>query len=224
MAFQVPLTEQKVKPHQVTALHLVAGFALLALAAIGLLVNNTVMTLPGAGTIEEQKVTIEKFDTLDIGLSITMGLSIVILFAALFRNKWLRKPSINKVFRIGELLILAAAAVYLLTLNLTVPAVVFGILAATMIFSLTWETGKDTRLYVQVRDQGISLPVTSRRRSVAWLEVEKVLLRHGTITINCVDNRMYQWVTAANDINVEEFEAYCDALIQAAMKDRKKDW
>ena len=224
MAFQVPLTEQKVKPHQVTALHLVAGFALLALAAIGLLVNNTVMTLPGAGTIEQQKVTIEKFDTLDIGLSITMGLSIVILFAALFRNKWLRKPSINKVFRIGELLILAAAAVYLLTLNLTVPAVVFCILAATMIFSLTWETGKDTRLYVQVRDQGISLPVTSRRRSVAWLEVEKVLLRHGTITINCVDNRMYQWVTAANDINVEEFEAYCDALIQAAMKDRKKDW
>src|SRR5690606_17000984 len=187
-------------------------------------VNNTVMTLPGAGTIEQQKVTIEKFDTLDIGLSITMGLSIVILFAALFRNKWLRKPSINKVFRIGELLILAAAAIYLLTLNLTVPAVVFGILAATMIFSLTWETGKDTRLYVQVRDQGISLPVTSRRRSVAWLEVEKVLLRHGTITINCVDNRMYQWVTAANDINVVEFEAYCDALIQAAMKDRKKDW
>lgn len=224
MAFQVPLTEQKVKPHQVTALHLVAGFALLALAAIGLLVNNTVMTLPGAGTIEEQKVTIEKFDTLDIGLSITMALSIIILFAALFRNKWLRKPSVNKVFRIGELLILAAAAIYLLTLNLTVPAVVFGILAATMIFSLTWETGKDTRLYVQVRDQGISLPVTSRRRSVAWLEVEKVLLRHGTITINCVDNRMYQWVTAANDINVDEFEAYCDALIQAAMKDRKKDW
>ena len=224
MAFQVPLTEQKVKPHQVTALHLVAGFALLALAAIGLLVNNTVMTLPGAGTIEQQKINIQKFDMLDAGLSVTMALSIIILFAALFRNKWLRKPAINKLFRIGELLILSAVAIYLLTLNLTVPAVVFGILAATMIFSLTWETGKDTRLYVQIRDQGISLPVTSRRRSVAWLEVEKVLLRHGTITINCVDNRMYQWVTAANDIDVEELEAYCDALIQAAMKDRKKDW
>ena len=70
MAFQIPLAEQKVKPHQVTALHLVVGFALLAFSAIGFLVNNTVMTIPGAATIEQQKASIGKFDTVDTILTI----------------------------------------------------------------------------------------------------------------------------------------------------------
>lgn len=224
MAFQIPLAEQKVKPHQVTALHLVVGFALLAFSAIGFLVNNTVMTLPGAGSIEQQKATIGKFDTADMILTAVMAISIIILFASLFRNKWLRQPHINKTFRAGELLSLSAIAVYMLVLQLQVPAALFGLLAATIIFSLFWENGKTTQLNVGVQDDGIKLPMTSRRRHINWTEIEKVLLRHGTITINCTDNRMYQWVTVKNEVDTNKFEAYCDAHIEAARKHRKAEW
>jgi len=224
MAFEIPLAEQKVKPHQVTALHLVAGFAFFAFSALGLLINNTVMTLPDSAPIEQQQATIHIFDATDTALSLTMGISIIILFAALFRNKWLRQPKVNKLFRVGEMLTAGTIAIYMLTIQYNVPAGLFGVLAITIIFSLFWETGKNTNITVTFNENGIKLPVTSRRRNISWDETEKVLLRHGTVTINCVDNRMYQWVAAQHSINSAIFEAYCDAHIEAEKHKRGKDW
>lgn len=224
MAFEIPLAEQKVKSHQVTALHLIAGFALLAFSAIGLLVNNTVMTLPGSAPIEQQEITIQQFDNIDIGLSAVMGISAIILFAGMFRNKWLRKPANNRIFRILELIVLAAISIFMLTKQYNVPAALFGLLAATIVFSLFWESGKKTNTSVLFTDSGTKLPVTSRRRHLNWHEIEQVLLRHGTITINCIDNRLYQWITTKHDTDVNAVEAYCNAMIEAAKKDRKADW
>lgn len=224
MAFEIQLAEQKVKSHQVTALHLIAGFALLAFSAIGLLVNNTVMTLPGSAPIEQQEITIQQFDNIDTGLSIVMAISAVILFAGMFRNKWLRKPANNRIFRIIELIVLAAISIFMLTKQYNVPAALFGLLAATIVFSLFWESGKKTNTSVLFTDSGIKLPVTSRRRQINWTEVEKVLLRHGNVTINCVDNRLYQWVVAGQHADVTAFEAYCHAQIEAARKSRMAEW
>lgn len=224
MKFEIPLAEQKVKPHQVTALHLVTGFALLALSALGLLVNNTIMTLPGSAPIDIQKVSIQEFDSVDTALSVIMAISILILGAAMFRNKWLRRPGINKIFRVIELLIITTISIYLLSLQLNVPAALFGLLAATIVFSLFWEGSNNKNITIIFSEEGIRLPITSRRRSISWDEAEKVILRHGTVTINCTDNRMYQWVTAQQDTDPAAFEAFCYAMIETKRKDRKNDW
>lgn len=225
MLFEIPLVGQKVKPHQVTALHLVVGFALLACSAIALLINNTVLPLPDAAAPEVQKVQIEELDAIDISASVIMVFSIIILAAALFRNKWLRSESINKTFRFAELMLLVIIAGYLVMIQYNVLAAIFGLLAATIVFALNWEAKNNSVILITVNEDGIKPPVSLRRRSIKWMEVESALLRHGTFTVNCTDNRLYQWMTAANEIDPEIFEAYCMAQIEAAKKNRTgSDW
>lgn len=224
MAFQIPLAEQKVKPHQVTALHLVTGFALLAFSAIALLVNNSMATMGEPAFLAAQQAKIEQFDSIDLASTLIMVISIIILLSALFRNKWLRQPHINKIYRVVELVLLAAVAVFLLTITYNIPAAIFGVLAATIVFSLFWETNKGVSLSVHINERGIDLPVTSRRRHINWTEVDNVILRHGTITINCADGRMHQWVTAQHSLDADGLEAFSHAHIEAKKKDREKDW
>lgn len=222
MQFDIPLAEQKVKPHQVTALHLLVAFALLAASAIALLINNEMVILPGNGSVTNP----QNFDVMDTAATAIMLFSITTLLAGLFRNRWLRSSTVNKTFRITELICVVTVAIYLLVIEFHILAVLFGILAATIVFSFFWESGKNARsLHVSVDDSNIKLPITSRRRTINWAETEKVMLRHGTLTISCINNRMYQWMTAINDVDREIFEAYCDAQIEAAKKNRKKyDW
>lgn len=221
MQFEIPLAEQKVKPHQVTALHLLAAFALLAASAIALLLNNNMIVIPG----KEAPVN-TAFDTTDMVSSILMSFSLVVILAALFRNRWLRSDKVNRLFRIAELLGCAVVGIYLTAIMFYILAAMFGILAATIGFSIIWESDKRSRsLSIIINDSIIRLPATSRKRTIHWGETERVMLRHGTITINCLNNRMYQWITAPNDIDNSVFEAYCNAQIEAAKKDRKKyDW
>ncbi len=221
MVFNIPLAEEKVKPHQVTALHLVMGFALLGASAFALLLNNLTIKGPDGQPIDLGSPT---FDLIDGTASLVMIMSIIIIISALFRNKWLRSEQVNKTFRILELGATIIAAMYLLTIDANVPAAVFLLLAGTVVFSLVWEGGRIKKLSVEITEQGIKPPMNLKRRNINWAEVDKVLLRHGNLTINCADNRMYQWTTSKHDTDTEIFEAFCDAQIAAAKKLRKEDW
>ena len=219
MEFIIPLTEQKVKPHQVTALHLVVGLALLAWSAITLLINNVVVD--AINSEATQGVTIEQSGTLDITGGTVMVISLIIIASALFRNKWLRTATVNIAFRVIELLLLLAISIHLIAIQFNILAAVFGLLAATVVFALFWENGKNKTLTVTITDKGVAPPLS--RKNISWPEVESALLRHGALTINCVDNRLYQWVTDTHDINQQEFEAYCLAQIEAGKKHRTND-
>lgn len=224
MNFEIPLSAQKVKPHQVTALHLIIALALIGGSAIALMLNNTVIELPDGTSADVQKVTIEKFDLIDLSSTVTLLIGTFILFSALFRNRWLTSTTVNRTYRIIELAVLAIICACLLFLEFTIPALLFGILAATVIFALSQEKNEDKYVTVLVDDTGIHLPGL-RNKYIRWTETEQVLLRHGALTINCVDNRLYQYVTSAHTIDKEVFEAYCSSQIEAAKADRKKyDW
>jgi len=221
MVFNIPLAEQKVKPHQVTALHLVMGFALLGASALALLLNNLTIKGPNGEPIDLGSST---FDIVDGTASLVMLFSVIIIIMALFRNKWLRSDKVNRAFRILELGAAIIAAMYLLTIDANVPAAIFVLLAGTVVFSLVWEGSATKTLSVEINEQGIKPPMNLKRRNINWVEVDKVLLRHGNLTINCADNRMYQWTTSKHDTDTEIFEAFCDAQIEAAKKLRKEDW
>lgn len=220
MTFDIPLAEQKVKPHQVTALHLVAGFALLGASALAFLLNN--LTLPG---INGKPIHFGSpaFGWVDGFIAVAIILSLVIIISALFRNKWLRSAKVNMAFRLIELLAAVVAAIYLLSIELNTPAAIFGVLAATIAYSLFLENSNAKSLFVTINEQGIKLPFASRRRNLNWVEVDQVLLRHGNLTINCANNRMYQWTAGQHDIDIETFEAFCNALIEAGKKKRVTD-
>lgn len=221
MVFEVPLAEQKVKRHQVTALHLMIGFALVASAAFIIAMFFTFKIEPFTWVAIEDisKVNVHA-ELLPEYLLIAAGL--VILFLAMFRNKWLLQTKNNKAVRGFELALCIGLSIYALITNATVMGGIFGVLAAAVVFSFFVENSGSEKSKVIFDDEGIKLPVSSRRRSLDWAEVDKVLLRYGTLTIDCIDNRLYQWMTSEHDIDSGSFEAFCSNLVTASIADRKK--
>lgn len=224
MAFEIPLAEQKIKPHQVTALHLMIGFALLAAGAFILFVFSSMMLMPFRWDEIAKDSTVNMHSILWPEY-IMMAAGLTILFISLLKNKWLLKPGNNKIIRVVELALCAVIAGYSLYTNAMVLAGMFGILSLAIIYSFYAENTGGQQIAVVIDENGINLPMNVRRRRINWAETEKVLLRHGTLTINCLDNRLYQWITTQNNIDTTAFEAFCIAHIEAAQKDRKKyDW
>lgn len=200
------------------------GFALLAAGAFIIFVFSemalmpfTWAQLPKEGAVNMHSILWPEY--------IMMGTGLMILFIALLKNKWLLTPGNNKIIRVIELLLCAAIAGYSLYTNAMVLAGMFGILSLAIIYSFYAENTGGQQTAVVIDENGINLPMNVRRRHINWAETEKVLLRHGTLTINCLDNRLYQWITTQNNIDTTAFEAFCIAHIEAAQKDRKKyDW
>ncbi len=224
MTFEIPLAEQKIKPHQVTALHLMAGFALVAAGAFIIFVFTGMMLMPFRwdeiakdSSLNMHKVLLPEY------LMIAAGL--IILFLSFFKNKWLLRPRNNKTIRIFELVFCAAIAGYSLYTNAMVLAGMFGILSVAIVYSFFAENAGARPVTVVIDEKGIRLPMSVRRRHINWAETEKVLLRHGTLTISCLDSKLYQWITTPNDTDSTILEAFCHAHIEAAQKDRKNyDW
>ncbi|MBW7913638.1 MAG: hypothetical protein H3C54_08085 [Taibaiella sp.] len=224
MTFEIPLAEQKIKPHQVTALHLMIGFALLAAGAFIIFVFSEMALIPFTWA-QLPKESAGNMHSILWPEYIMMGAGLMILFISLLKNNWLLKPGNNKIIRAVELALCAVIAGYSLYTNAMVLAGMFGILSIAIIYSFYAENTRGQQPAVVINENGINLPMNVRRRHINWAETEKVLLRHGTLTINCLDNRLYQWITTQNNVDTTTFEAFCIAHIEAAQKDRKKyDW
>ncbi|RYE23176.1 MAG: hypothetical protein EOP51_11400, partial [Sphingobacteriales bacterium] len=88
MVFELPLTEQRVKTHQVTALHL-----LVALAAIGAGAVLSHFYAPAAVW----------------GIAV-LAAGVVLMLVAMFRNKWLLKKNTNRIVRVFELMAMLCLA------------------------------------------------------------------------------------------------------------------
>ncbi len=201
MTFQLPVAEEKVKPHQVTGLHLLSAFV-----------------IGGTGTLFYLLYPSSR----PAGAAM-MGVGALLLILALFRNKWLVRPATTRVLRIVELLVLVSAALYTGLQHKWIPTLVPGSLAIAVLFALFWENGADT-LQILVSKEGIKLPLTSRRRFVHWYEVEQVLLRYGVLTIDCFDNRLFQYKVLPEGVDKDLFEEYCNTNITASIDKREKDW
>lgn len=200
------------------------GFALIATGAFIIFVFSSMMLTPFSWQPLPKDEEVNIHTTL-LFEYIMLVVGIAILFISLFRNKWLMKPRNNKVVRQLELWICITLAVYSGLMAAWVIAGMFGILSLAIIYSFYAENTRGPQPVVVIDENGINLPMNVRRRHINWAETEKVLLRHGTLTINCLDNRLYQWITTQNNIDTTAFEAFCTAHIEAAQKDRKKyDW
>jgi len=196
------LADEKVKPHQVTTLHLVCAFAFIGAGAIIAVYNYTI---PAWGTA-----------LLILGLALLGG--------TLFRNRWLTGKKINPIIRIAELIVSITFAIYSLSMKWQFPIIIFGGLSAALLFALYWERQSDNKLYISVDDDGLRLPVV-RRRFIPWHEVELVVLKYGTLTINCLDNHLFQWALADAEIDDELFAAFCAARIEDSIDKRViDDW
>src|SRR4051812_32960952 len=100
MTFNFPVMNEKVKPHQVTTLHLVCALAFIITGAIIVVYNYTIPAWGAAILIA--------------------GIALIVFVMA--RNKWVISRKINPAFRVMELVISAAIAAYSATQHWKFPA------------------------------------------------------------------------------------------------------
>ena len=201
MEFELPLVEEKVKPHQVTTLHLVSALAFLVAGLIIAVYNYTIPLWGGA--------------------LLTAGALLTVL--TIFRNKWVTGPA-NTPLRVAELLIALTVAIYSFTMHWKFPAGIFSVLSAAVLFALYWERKGSNALSIYISDKGVNLPITSRKRFIQWQEIDQVVLRYDTLTIDCHNNQLFQYDMPDNTINAAEFEAYCAAQVAANVGKRHEEW
>ncbi len=202
MEYQLQLADEKVKPHQITTLHLVCSFAFL-----------------GAGAI----ITIYNYTIPVWGLALLL-VGIALLALTIFRNSWVNDKKVNPALRIIELVIAITFTVYSLLMQWKFPIVIYGGLSAALLFALFWERKAGSKLYIYVDDDGLRLPVV-RRRFIPWSEVEVIVLKYGTLTINCLDNHLFQWSVSVPEINVDAFDAFCSTKVEESIeKRRNNEW
>ena len=201
MIYDLPLEERKVKPHHVTTLHLVCALAFITTGGI-IFRYNYIITMWGAAL---------------------MGIGVVLLILTMFRNKWLTSRNINTAIRIIELAVALTVAIYSLIQYWKFPAMIFGVLSASLIFGLYWERASGNALSVIVDENGVRVPVSGRQRFLKWTEIEQIVLRFGALTINCVDNRLFQWSLGNGNIDPDTFETYCNTQIEVNRSKRSSD-
>jgi len=199
MVYDLPLAEEKVKPHQVTTLHLVCALGFIGTGAIIAVYNYTIPIWGGALLVA----------------------GIVLLGLTLFKNRWVTRTA-NLPVRIAELLIALAIALYSMTQHWKFPTGMFGVLSAGILFAMFWERKSGAVLYVHIDESGLQLPVL-RRRTLPWTEVEEVVLRFSILTINCTDNHLFQWTIADTNTDPEIFEAFCNAQVEKHKSERRND-
>lgn len=203
MEFDLQLQEERVKPHHVTTLHLVCSLAYITAGAI-IYVYNFQITWWGL---------------------LLLCLGIALLGITIFANRWLTNIGTNRAVRMAELAISGIVAAYAAYQQWKFPTIIFGGIVAAVVFSLYWERRSDSQLTVRIADEGLQLPVTSRKRFLPWTEVEQVMVRFGTLTIECTDNRLFQWNLAALLPDNKILEDYCTAQVEEHRgKRRNDDW
>ena len=201
MVYEIPLVEEKVKMQQVTALHLICALAFIGSGAI-IVVYNYVITYWGLTLL-------------------LAGLSLILVTMA--KNKWLTAPRNNTMVRIAELAIAVVVAVYSITQQWNLPIGIFSVLSLVVGFALYWERKLTKPKIVVIDDAGITLPSASRKRCIEWTSVEQVLLRFGTLSIDCTDNTLFQWNIRESAVTELAFEAFCLKQIEDNRGKRRTD-
>lgn len=203
MVYDLPVKEEKIKPHQVTTLHLISALAFMCAGAIIYRYN---------------------FEITHWGLVLLLA-GLALTTVTIVRNKWLvRSRQVNFLFRCVELAVAAAVLVLAVANQWKFPIIIFGVLSAAIVFALYWERTADTTLHIHIDESGIRLPSTARKRFIPWTDVEQAVLRFGILSVDCVDNRLVQYDITGKSSDTS-FDEWCAAQVEEnRSKRRTDDW
>ncbi|MBS1773246.1 MAG: hypothetical protein JST82_10310 [Bacteroidetes bacterium] len=221
MTFIIPLTETRVKPHQVKALHMFVAFILIVAGAVLLMSAYVTTKMPLEEAMKYPRMY-QYGQATGLGI-IGFGAAILILLIA--KNKWLKNPINNLMVRIAELLFLIVLSVGAIIVHRYVPAAVFGVLCATIVFAIFTEMKQNEPLQITIDNDGIRLPFSVRRRLIDWADVDYVIFRFGTLTVNMHNDSMMQWNIGDTTFEKEVLDVFCIQQINKAKERRdKNDW
>jgi hypothetical protein len=216
MSFELPLKGERSGRKHATTLHLVVIFTFFATSIFLFTIKGIIQRLPA----ESQ----DKFLPLSMPTIIPVSiiaLASFLLAMVVYKNSWVNSKPASVWVRAIELAFVLCFAGFAIHYNLTYPAVLYGIVSAAILFAIYWEGITDNILYISVDERGIRFPITSKKKFLPWHDVQNVLLRFGILTIDCYDNRLFQWNLREINFNKEDFQKFCTEHISLS-KDRRE--
>jgi len=217
MEFKIALEEERVRRGHIVTLHLIVVFALIITGAFLLIIQYMLNSLDGAGRASLTPLTIPA----GLGAGVLAG-GLLLLGLTIFKSNLLLERGPGRVIRISELLLMGAFAGLSFWKGLQIPGIIYTIISLSVLYALISEGRADSTLYVVADKKGIRLPVTSRKKFLQWWEVENVLVRFSILTIDCHDNRLFQWNISDRNFDRESFQRFCGEKIAESRELRKK--
>jgi len=212
--YRITTRQHRIKKHQVTALHLMIGFLLFMMGLVTWLVPGTVKT--------------ERFAFLDIiGIAYSAAGLLLIVIAVFLNRKVIQNPIRNQALRIIEILLLLTILVYTIIQQWYLPLGYSSVALAVIIFAYFWERNAHAARILTIDSQGVRVPGFFRNLTLAWQDVSRIILRHAVLTIDCHNNRLYQFdVTqvSPDEGSPEPFHSFCEAMIATHRHLPKDDW
>lgn len=220
MQFILPLEEDNRTLRHATTLHVMLAFLLfgIGVAGISMFFGFTVMS--------RDFITNGAYNSfLYFGIA-CMLVSIALLLLTFFQKTWLRQKQNNLIFRIVELVLLAGSSVLFFTSGSRMPALLFALMSAVVVFAILRERRAGIAGNVVIEESGITISSDARTRRLPWQEIDAVLLRFGILTIECAGNRLIQRNIQHHHTPPEAaLSSFCNEKIAAGKANRPaNDW
>ncbi len=156
-------------------------------------------------------------------LSLLLGAGI--FTAAIFYKKWLREGKRSLSLRLLEVLAVIGSSLTFAFAGQAKPALLFGIIALAILAAAIWELRKPATPQALIDEQGIRLPKGGLIRLLPWTEIDKVLVRHGILSIELDGNRLLQRnLLPGMHHEASAIEDFCKAKSAEAAQKRVPDW
>jgi hypothetical protein len=183
-SFSLSILQNKLKRNQVTALHLMVGFLLIVMGFVTWLVPGSL-----------KRIEYAFLDTISL---IYIAFGCFLLLVSVFFNKKIIQGKSNLFIRFLEVLALLPILIYSLMQKWYLPAAYSTAAFIGIAFAYLWEKSAGRKVQVVVTDTGVHLPYFSGK-TLKWPEIERFIIKHGVLTVDCRDNHLYQYEIQATD-------------------------
>jgi hypothetical protein len=201
MQFELRLTDSEAGPsRRLTSLHLMLAFVL-----CGIGVNGLVLYWFRA-QLQHFPQDYQPFALFGI-VSFLAGLAIFGMF--LFNRRWLMKGRRSLMLRIAEIALLLVSCVLFFQIGQRVPGFVFGVMTALVSAAAVWEFMLPKAQIILINETGIRIPKGGLSKSYNWVNIERVILRHGILSIELDGNKLLQCPVIPAGVDVAALEAFC---------------
>jgi len=203
--------QNNVKNNQVTAIHLMVGILLLTLGYLTVLVPENIKTT--------------KYLFLNIYGTIILSIGIALIVLSIFFNKKIIQSKYNFVLRIIEMISLLTICIYSFSQKWYLPGAYSLTAIMAVVFAFIWEKNAQHDIDILIKDKNVEIPKFLKRKIIPWKEIKNVVLNHGILTIDCRNNKLYQFPIKEIKIpNQEKIQSFCREKIAKHEHEYNKDW
>lgn len=207
--FEVKIFHKILKNNQVTAMHIMVAIIFIILGTITSSIPQSV---------------VNKYDIyIKIYGFILLALGIAISILTIFFNKKIIQSKFNSIIRYVEVFVLLSIIIYTLFYQWYLPFAYAFTSLLGVVFAILWEKHGKKDHTILVKEDGVHIPRFMRHQTIPWKNIQRLILRHGLITIDTRSNKLVQHLVL-NKEELEGIEEYATQKILENEASYVKDW